>query len=101
MKGDRPVSTLAFNIDKQESNLASYTAAELKQLIGAAYPNVHVYETGAGQTVAAQYKATRVGIPLWRYCLVGALICLLAEGALLRFGERRRATPVTQVSQAA
>jgi hypothetical protein len=101
VKGDRPVSTLAFNIDKQESNLASYTAAELKQLIGTTHPNVHVYETGADQTVAAQYKATRVGIPLWRYCLVGALICLLAEGMLLRFGERRRATPATQVSQAA
>ncbi|WP_245326299.1 hypothetical protein [Hymenobacter wooponensis] len=101
VKDGRPVSTLAFNIDKQESNLASYTVAELKQLIGTAHPNIHVYETGAGQTVAAQYKATRVGTPLWRYCLVGALICLLAEGALLRFGERRRATPVSQVSQAA
>jgi hypothetical protein len=100
-KGDKPVTTLAFNIDKKESNLTSYTAAELKQLIGSSYPNVHVYETGAGQTVAAQYKATRVGIPLWRYCLAGALLCLLAEGVLLRFADRRGVTTSTQVSQAA
>ncbi|TGE06690.1 BatA domain-containing protein [Hymenobacter fodinae] len=101
VKSGTPVSTLAFNIDKQESNLASYTATELKQLIGTTHPNVHVYDTGAGQTVAAQYKATRVGIPLWRYCLLGALICLLAEGVLLRLGGRRQVASAAQVSQAA
>ncbi|GAB2793537.1 hypothetical protein HNQ93_003767 [Hymenobacter luteus] len=85
------LATLAFNFDKHESDLRSYTVAELKQLIGPNRPNVHVYETGEGQTVAARYKATRVGVSLWRYCLWGALACLLLEGILLRW--KRRAVP--------
>jgi hypothetical protein len=89
LRGSQVITKLAFNYDKRESDLASYSAAELRRLIGGAHPNVRVYEPGTGQTVAAHYKATRVGVPLWRYCLVGALLCLLAEGLLLRFSGRR------------
>jgi len=91
----KPLTTLAFNFDKRESSLASYSAAELRQLIGPNRPTVQVYEAGAGQSVAAQYKAERVGTPLWRYCLWLALGSLLAEGLLLRFlGRVRKAAPV-------
>ncbi|WP_426492771.1 BatA domain-containing protein [Hymenobacter sp. 102] len=86
------LTTLAFNVDKRESDLRSYTAAELRQL-ASKYPNVQVYETGAGQTAAARYKATRVGTPLWQYCVWGILIFLLVEILLLRLPQRR-ATPV-------
>ena len=91
----KTVATLAFNFDKRESELAGYSAAELRALIGPNRPNVRVYETSGSQTAAAQYKATRVGTPLWQYCIWGALACLLLEALLLRWP--RRLAPVTAV----
>ncbi len=97
-RAGQPVLKMAFNFDKHESDLTSYSAAELKQLIGPNRPNIRVYETGGGQSVAAQYKATRVGVPLWRYCLLGALLCLLAEGILLRVRGRQKVASVAQAA---
>lgn len=84
----QPVATLAFNVDKQESELTRYSAEELRELT-AAYPNVHVYEAGGERSAAAQFAEERTGTPLWRYCLVAALLCLLGEVLVLRFGQRR------------
>jgi hypothetical protein len=95
----RVVKTLAFNIDKRESELARYSADELRSLIGTNHPNVQVYEASAGKTVAAQYQAERVGTPLWQYCLWAALACLLAEVLLLRFmRSQKTAEPVIAVA---
>ncbi|OON68418.1 BatA domain-containing protein [Hymenobacter sp. CRA2] len=92
----KAVTTLAFNVDKKESELAHYSAEELRQLT-AAYPNIHVYEAGGERSAAAQLAEDRNGTPLWRYCLVGALLCLLGEVLVLRFG-RRRERPVAQAA---
>lgn len=90
----RPITTLAFNQDKRESELASYSVEELRQLIGTNHPNVHLYDVSEGQSVAAQYKAQRVGTPLWQYCLAAALASLLMEVILLRFwGKAKEAVP--------
>lgn len=97
--GGQTVATLAFNLDKRESDLRSYSAAELRQLIGLNRPNIQVYETGQNQTVAARYKAQRVGVPLWQYCLWAALGFLLLEGLLLRWN--RRTVPVAASAVAA
>lgn len=97
-RNGRRVTTLAFNFDKQESELAHYSAPELRTLIGPDRPNLHVYDA-ADQSVAAQYKAERVGTPLWQYCLWAALTCLLAEVLLLRFaGQRTTRPPVVVVA---
>lgn len=84
----RVVTTLAFNADKRESELAAYSAAELRQLLGATHPNVRVLEGGAQPAAIARYRAEQAGQPLWRYCLLVVLGCLLAEALLLRFGRR-------------
>lgn len=84
-RAGKELTTLAFNFDKRESELASYSANELRRLIGPDRPNIHVYDASGGESVAARYKAERVGTPLWQYCLWGALACLLAEVLLLRF----------------
>ena len=83
------VTTLAFNADKRESELAAYSAAELRQLLGANHPNVRVLEGGARPEAIARYRAEQTGQPLWRYCLLVALACLLTEALLLRFGRPR------------
>ncbi|UOR06034.1 BatA domain-containing protein [Hymenobacter aerilatus] len=94
------ISTLAFNVDKRESELASYSAAELKQLVGPNRPNVHVYSTANGESIAARYRTERVGTPLWRYCLWAALAFLLAEIVVVRLLGRRTAggVPVSAVT---
>jgi len=83
------VTTLAFNAPKRESELAAYSAAELRQLIGPNHPNVRVLDTGAQPTALAQYRSEQAGQPLWRYCLLLVLVSLLAEALLLRFGRRK------------
>lgn len=83
------VATLAFNLDKRESVLAAYSAAELRQLLGDQHPNVRVLDDGAQPEAIARYRAEQAGQPLWRYCLLAALACLLAEALLLRFGRSR------------
>ncbi len=77
-------TVLAFNADKRESILAQYTAAELKQAF-AGNAHVHVYEAGTGVSAAEQFRTENVGEPLWKYCLVAALLFLLAEVLLVRF----------------
>ncbi|RZJ94791.1 MAG: hypothetical protein EOO60_02230 [Hymenobacter sp.] len=83
------ITTLAFNAAKRESELAAYSAAELRQLIGPNHPNVQVLENGAQPETLTRFRTGQTGQPLWRYCLLAALACLLAEGLLLRFGRQR------------
>jgi hypothetical protein len=87
------LTTLAFNLDKHESELTAYSAAELRQLL-ADHPNVRVLESGAQPETLARDHAAQTGQPLWRYCLLLVLAGLLAEALLLRFGRgRAAATP--------
>ena len=86
----KPVTTLAFNQDKRESELAAYSANELRQLVGNR-PNVQVLEAGGNGANLAKFRAAQTGQPLWRYFLAAALACLLAEALLVRFGSQRGA----------
>jgi hypothetical protein len=94
----KTVASLAFNFDKRESELASYSADDLRQLIGPNRPNVQVYDVKTGESVAAKYKAERVGTPLWHYCLWIALASLLAEVLLLRFMRQQKAVQAKAVA---
>ncbi|QNP51018.1 BatA domain-containing protein [Hymenobacter qilianensis] len=49
IRNGRTVKTLAFNVDKKESNLARYSAEELRTLIGKDYPNIQVYDASGGK----------------------------------------------------
>ena len=62
---------------------------ELRQLLGANHPNIKVLEPGENGAGLAKFRAEQTGEPLWRYFLVFALVCLLAEALLIRFGNRR------------
>jgi hypothetical protein len=85
------VTTLAFNADPRESELAAYSAAELQQLLGPGHPNVRVLDAAAGPEALLRYRAEQTGQALWRYCLLAVLACLLAEALLLRFGRPKAA----------
>lgn len=83
------MTTLAFNQDKQESELAAYSADELRKMIGPNRPNIRVLEGGTDGGKLATFRGEQTGQPLWRYFLAVALACLLAEAMLVRFGGRR------------
>jgi hypothetical protein len=83
------LTTLAFNQAKRESELAAYSADELRALGVAAGTKVRVLEGGTAGAALAKLRAEQTGQPLWRYFLVLALLCLLAEALLLRLGNRR------------
>ncbi len=97
-RAGRLVTTLAFNADSKESELAVYSPAELRQLVGPDYPNVQVLEPGASPEALLRYRAEQTGRPLWRYCLLAALACLLAEALVLRFGRQKAAARTAAVS---
>ena len=87
-KQGKVLTTLAFNQDKRESELAAYSAAELREMIGPNRPNVRVLDgndIGAG---LAKLRAQQTGTPMWRYCLLLTLLALLAEAVLIRFSRR-------------
>lgn len=90
------LTTLAFNQDKQESELAAYSADELRKLIGPNRPNIRVLEGEADGSGLATFRVEQGGKPLWRYFLVFALACLLAEAMVVRFGGRRGNTATAQ-----
>jgi hypothetical protein len=92
LRQGKVVTTLAFNADKRESELAAYSATELRQLLGSKHPNVRVLEGGAQPEAITRYRAQQAGQPLWRYCLLVVLACLLTEALLLRFGRPRAGT---------
>ena len=93
------LTTLAFNQDKHESELAAYSADELRQLVGPNRPNVRVVEAGNAGEGLAKLRDEQTGTPLWRYFLGLALLALLTEALLVRFGKR--ATAAKQVAVAA
>ena len=84
-RGGKTLTTLAFNGNKRESELAAYSAAELRALIGPNRPNVQVVEAGPKGEGLAALQAGQTGRPLWRYFLGLVLVALLAEALLVRF----------------
>ncbi|WP_232342506.1 BatA domain-containing protein [Hymenobacter negativus] len=82
------LTTLAFNQDKRESELAAYSVDDLRQMVGPNRPNVRVVEAGNAGVGLAKFRQERMGTPLWRYFLALALLTLLAEALLVRFDRR-------------
>ena len=71
-----------MNYNRKESSLKFFNASELKT----AYPQPNVsVVNGAGAEVAAVVKELDRGTPLWRWCIMLALLFLAIEVALLRW----------------
>ncbi|MDR1757595.1 MAG: BatA domain-containing protein [Bacteroidales bacterium] len=85
MKGDEQITTLAFNALRKESSLNYYTDAELSRFADAnADAHVEII-SGNTKNLTGKVSATLNGQALWRYFIVAALGCFLAEILLLRF----------------
>lgn len=77
------LGTLAFNYNRKESDLKYYSKAELAKLSrqGETFELINADEKNLTGQIAEQLNGT----PLWRYFVIFALCCFLAEIAVLRF----------------
>ena len=84
-----PVEGLAFNYSRQESNLSCFSRNELKQAVRDA-GLTHCRIVPKAEKSMTQYIRQRSqGTPLWRWCIVLALLFLLAEILLIRIGPKQ------------
>jgi len=84
MKGGTLYSTLAFNYQRGESNLDYHTEKELYKTVDQSGGRVAVVSTHT-KDLTRSVSDTLSGKVLWRYFLLIALSCFLAEILLLRF----------------
>jgi hypothetical protein len=75
---------IAFNSTGSESILEQFQTEELKSLSGE-IPNMHIFETENAQSFSSEIKERNLGVPLWKYALILALLFLMAEILLIRF----------------
>jgi hypothetical protein len=74
---------LAFNFNKEESELACYTTEDLKSIF-AKFKNVQFLDLKQSANFIANFKEKNLQISLWKYFLWGALLFLLIEILLIR-----------------
>ncbi|MCW5911977.1 MAG: BatA and WFA domain-containing protein [Cyclobacteriaceae bacterium] len=74
---------VAFNLEKRESELTTFTDTELLAAFGGS--QVAVFDADSPQAFSNEIKARYLGTPLWKYALALALVFLLAEVLLIRF----------------
>ena len=88
-KGETHYSTLAFNYQRDESNLEYRAENELYRLSDQSDDRI-VLLTSHNNNLAQAVSDTLTGKSLWRYFILLALGCLLAEILLLRFWGRAK-----------
>lgn len=83
MAGATQVGTIAFNLPKEESEGASFSADELSELSQASH--IHTIEGSDALGINREITAGVKGIGLWRYALLLALLFLFVEIILIRY----------------
>lgn len=79
-----PGEVLSFNHSRQESQLTFFAPAEVKQLIRRLGLDQCSVVPSAQKSMSDYIRQRHQGVPLWRWCVVFALISLLAEVLLIR-----------------
>lgn len=82
LKSGEVLDKFGFNYDRKESFMEFYQADELADLVGT---DVSIIEGGTAQDFSEIITTQSKGTPLWKWCLVLALIFLALETLLLRF----------------
>ncbi|HLT71844.1 MAG TPA: BatA domain-containing protein [Cyclobacteriaceae bacterium] len=77
------ISLLAFNLDREESLMATHDTEAVLQLLGGG-SNLSVFEAASTEAFSKEIKDRYLGKPLWKYAVLLALIFLLTEILLIR-----------------
>ncbi|HSZ25153.1 MAG TPA: BatA domain-containing protein [Cytophagaceae bacterium] len=75
---------LALNYGKKESVISAYNNDELKEMTEN-HKNVKIYSSETSNEFADTFRQDNIGVPLWKYFLIGALLFLMLEILLIRF----------------
>jgi hypothetical protein len=79
------VASIALNYDRKESPMQFVDEDDLAELGAEAKGSViKVFKPGSGDLSKTIHRENE-GVPLWKYCIIAALLFLLAETLLLRF----------------
>lgn len=85
LEGEKITAGLAFNYQRDESDVSAYSAAELKELCAKnGLTNISVLETSA-KNLTESILELHAGIRLWKLFIILALVFLAAEVFILRF----------------
>jgi hypothetical protein len=85
-RGDQPAALvgLAFNFNRDESDLSCFSATELEQQIGRlAAKDIHILKEKK-TSIATEINQIRHGTPLWKYFIILVLVFIAFEIALIR-----------------
>ena len=83
------IEGLSFNYSRQESDLAFYDRSEVKKLIADAHLDHCSVVPSAQKSMTDYIRQRSQGTPLWRWCLLLALLAILAEILLIRIPQKR------------
>lgn len=81
LREGNPLGTYAFNYDRRESALDYYAPDALRERVGAQANIINIADTAV---LTARIEEQSQGTPLWRWCLILALVFLAGEVLLLR-----------------
>jgi hypothetical protein len=84
MRGGQTLGTIAFNLNRRESDLTCYDESELKKMADDLDGDVAVVSANT-KNIAKSVNDRLNGKPLWPWFILLSLLCFLAEIALLRF----------------
>jgi hypothetical protein len=84
MKGETLYATLAFNYQRDESNLEYHSEKELENIAGNSDGRIVVLSSHT-KNLTQSISDNISGKPLWRYFIFLSLVCFLLEILLLRF----------------
>lgn len=82
VSGNNIHQTLALNYDRRESDLTFYTPDALKEKY--ASKNIFILDN-PDKNLSSTVAAIQEGKPLWKYCVIFALLFLAIEIAIIRF----------------
>ncbi|MDB5262965.1 MAG: hypothetical protein JWQ14_2246, partial [Adhaeribacter sp.] len=82
--GNKPLTTIALNYNKKESDLNTYSLADLKNMAGDA-KNIKVLDASDEVGIKNLVAQDNLGTQLWKYCLILCLVFALTEILLIRF----------------
>ena len=85
VRGTIPVTGIAFNFDRKESDPSCFTAAELEQQ-ATRLPghDIHILKDRKS-SLTGEIRQIRQGTPLWKLFIILTLVFIACEIALIRF----------------
>jgi hypothetical protein len=82
--GEKELNGISFNYDRTESDLSTFTPAEIKdQIEKAGLKNISILDN-TGKNLTTVIQEINLGIRLWKLFIIFALVFLAAEVAILR-----------------